>query len=51
MTGRWWVRPLVAASPCSARADAEFMVSRADIARDDRDRLVLQAELFRARFG
>jgi hypothetical protein len=37
--------------PCSAEADAEFMVSRADIARDDRKRLVLQTELFRARFG
>jgi hypothetical protein len=37
--------------PCSAEADEEFMVYRAGIARNDRDRLVLQAELFRARFG
>lgn len=37
--------------PCSAGADEEFMVYRAGIARNDRDRLILQAELFRARFG
>jgi hypothetical protein len=37
--------------PCSTEADNEFMVYRAGIARYDRDRLVLQAELYRARFG
>jgi hypothetical protein len=54
VTDRWWLRPLVVADqppPCSAEADEEFMVYRAGIARNDRDRLALQAELFRARFG
>jgi hypothetical protein len=67
VTDRWWLRPLVAAvlgalpflvfvgtsqtSTVNGETVLDSQFNILGLARNDRDRLILQAELFRARFG